>query len=355
MTRQASNPESVTVIPVPGLEPEVAALIAGNGRAPHSVMGYLARLQSDASRRGQLSALAMALAALGEHSRLGDLPAEVRAAYRAKVWTFDWAAMRNDRMAAVRFWLADLYAPATANKALAAVKGVLRSAWRLGLMDSDTCERTRDVESVRGTRITPGRLLTLAEISALLAACEADPSPHGVRDGAMIALGFGIGARVAEVAALRLADYDGERGTLRIRGKGNKERRAFSDGPLADALTDWLAIRGEATGPLFCQIARWGGEIRPTLALSTFAIQKLLARRAREARIEPISWHALRRAHVSHALAAGIDLTTVSRNVGHAAIQTTARYDVRPEAARREAMARLHVPYRRRRPIKAAA
>jgi site-specific recombinase XerD len=72
----------------------------------------------------------------------------------------------------------------------------------------------------------------------------------------------------------------------------------------------------------------------------------MLNKRAQQAGIKNFSPQDLRRTFIAHLLDAGADIATVSKMAGHANIQTTARYDHRPEEARKRAAELLRVPYK---------
>lgn len=317
------------------LIPQMGTALARREAPPASrnpAVVYLASLTSPHSRRTMRTALER-IAEKASGRRLG---AEV----------FPWHELRYPHTQALRSWLADTFSPAGANLRLAALRGVLREAWRLGLMDAETYHRAVDLKGVRGERLPRGRALSQGELRATFKACAQDPTPLGARDAAALALLFGGGLRRSEVVALDLADLDPETGVLRIHGKGNKERVAYAGNGSLEALEAWLEHRGEAAGPLLWPATR-GAQVVPG-RLSTQALRRVCVRRATEAGIAPFSPHDLRRSFVSELLDAGADVSVVRGLAGHSNVATTARYDRRPEAAKRRAASLLAVPYRRK-------
>ena len=260
--------------------------------------------------------------------------------------TVNWAALRFQHTAAIRSRLAEQYRAATANKMLSALRGVLKTCWRLGYMHADDYTRAADVPSITGSTLPKGRALSSGEIDALMTACLNDSSAAGARDAAIIALLRVGGLRRAEICALTLADYDAETGALIVRGKRNKERAAYVTNGAKDALDDWLLVRGGESGALFCPVSKGG-----TISIRRMypeAVFNMLTKRAAQAGVKDLSPHDFRRTFVSDLLDAGADIATVQKLAGHANVQTTARYDRRGEQAKRKAVALLHVPYRRR-------
>ena len=132
-----------------------------------------------------------------------------------------------------------------------------------------------------------------------------------------------------------------------MRGKGHKERTGYATNGAKDALADWLAVRGDDPGPLFLPVNK-GGRVIHGQRMTAQAVYYALGKRCQEAGVKELSPHDLRRTWVGDLLDAGADIATVKELAGHANVQTTARYDRRPEATRRKAAELLHVPYRRR-------
>jgi integrase len=288
---------------------------------------YLGRL-APSGRRVQACALARIAELVSGGTADGD--------------TLPWGQLGYQHTQAIRGHLAARYAPATANRMLAALRGVLTEAWRLGQMDAEALHRATDLAAVRGRRPPAGRHVSRAEIAAVLAGCTA--TPGGRRDAALVAVLYGTGMRRSEAVALDLADVDLAAGSVRVRaGKGGRHRTVFLPTGATATVRAWLEVRGGQPGPLFCPVRR-GGHPQPGHRLTGESVGLILARRAEAAGVARFGAHDLRRTAVGNLLDAGIDIATVSQICGHADPGTTARYDRRPEQARQRAATVLQVP-----------
>ena len=238
------------------------------------------------------------------------------------------------------------FAPGTANQSLAAIRGALRVAWQDGSLDhGDYSRRVDALKSVPGSP-APGRVLTVAQVRDLFAACAADPNRGaGARDAALMAVLFGLGLRRGEARAIQAGDLDRAGGTLTVRGKAGRDRLAYTGGNGADAaIGAWLKIRGDHDGPLFAPVNR-GGRVSAG-GMSLQAISARVALRGRQAGLgDRLGCHVLRRSFVTALLDAGNDVLAVAGCAGHRSVATTQRYDRRGETAKRDAAATLAVPY----------
>jgi integrase/recombinase XerD len=246
-----------------------------------------------------------------------------------------WHRLDYAHTNAIRAKLAEEFAPATANRMLAAMRGVLKAAFKLGLLSADQMTRACSVAPVRGSRVPTGRALSQGELRALFE-----------RNAALVAILYGAGLRRAEVVALDLAHFDEESGALIIHGKGNKQRRGFVTNGSHDALDAWLAFRGREPGPLFMPVLQRGSIQRRRM--SDQAVAELVRRLARRARIASFSPHDMRRTFIGDLLDAGSDIATVQALAGHASPTTTSRYDRRGDRTKKRAAELLHVPFVRR-------
>ena len=256
--------------------------------------------------------------------------------------TVDWTGLRYQHVMALRTRLEEEGAkPATINHVLAALRGVVREAWRLDLIDAQVKERICDVKGIKADLLPKGRHVDAGEIRRLFAMCG-DDTPIGARDSAMLALLYGCGLRRSEAVALELADYDDGAVTIR-HGKGGKERIVYCPTGGKQAVDAWIVRRGPWPGALLCPVKKGGHiEQRAMTAQSVMMRVKFLAANARVADLAP---HDLRRSYVGELLDAGADVSSVQKLAGHSNVATTTKYDRRPEDAKRRTAERLHVPY----------
>ena len=283
-------------------------------------------------------------AMLGALNTIADLVSSGQ----ADAHSLDWSALRFQHTTAIRSALAERYKPATVNKMLSALRQVLKRAWRLGQMTQEEYARAADLDGIKGSTVPAGRAISDGEKRALMAECGNDPTPAGARDAAIIAIWIATGLRRAEMIGLDLADYDAEAGELLVHGKRHKDRLVPVVNGAAEALADWLSVRGDDRGPLFVPI-RKGGHMQHGNRLTTEALWHMLKRRATGAGIASLSPHDMRRTVATELWERGANPVAIQKLLGHASLQTTARYDRSGEKAKRKAAELIHVPYTRRR------
>lgn len=197
------------------------------------------------------------------------------------------------------------------------------------------------------------KLLSEAEIDALLAAASARPEPEATRLKLIIELIYGLGLRVSELCTLPLAPFR-PRGSspppdmITVRGKGEKDRLLPLTPAAQTALAAYLPLRPQflaekQTSPhLFPQ----KGEAKP---ISRVWVTMTLKALAVTAGIDPkrVSAHVLRHSFATHLVEGEADLRTVQTLLGHADIATTQIY-THVAAPRLKAMVNAHHPLARR-------
>lgn len=257
---------------------------------------------------------------------------------------FPWHQLRFSHTQAIRAKLQETLKPATVNKIISALRGVLKAAWQLDLMTAEDYHKAASIKGVRGSTLPSGRELAFGEITAVIGVCENEHSIIGDRDAAIVAVLYGGGLRRAEIVALQLSDWNSEMATLLVQGKGNKERKVYLKNGGGRAIAAWLKTRGDFKGALFVPVHK-GGNIH-NKHMSSQSVYDMVKRRGVQAGIPDFSPHDLRRSHVGALLGKGVDISLVSKMVGHSNVQTTARYDHRPETAKAKAAELIHVPFR---------
>jgi integrase/recombinase XerC len=182
----------------------------------------------------------------------------------------------------------------------------------------------RAIRPPRQKKSLPKPLAPAAALSVVDATNSLDDEPWiAARDAAVLALLYGAGLRISEALGLKRSDAPAAGNTtLRIRGKGGKERVVPVLPVVADAISLYLAECPYVTkpeAPLF--VGARGGPLSPRI------IQRTLERmRGALGLPETATPHALRHSFATHLLANGGDLRTIQELLGHASLSTTQVY-----------------------------
>ncbi|MFQ3622841.1 MAG: site-specific tyrosine recombinase XerD [Acetobacteraceae bacterium] len=248
----------------------------------------------------------------------------------------------------LRAYLAALHAaglsPRTAARRLSCLRQFHLFLLRDGVRADDP---TAALEAPKPGRRLP-KVLTEAEVLALLEAARRLPDGEGIRATALLELLYATGLRVSELVTLpRGAVRPGAEAIL-VRGKGGKDRLVPVGEAAREAVLAWLAEearrRGDGPAPrhLFPSRAAAGHLTRQGFAL-------LLKQVATAAGIDPrrVSPHVLRHAFATHLLARGADLRSLQAMLGHADIATTEIYTHLDHSRLEAALARHHPLSRR--------
>ncbi|MDH6422389.1 tyrosine recombinase XerC [Aurantimicrobium minutum] len=229
----------------------------------------------------------------------------------------------------LRDWLYESAQSGLTKTTLARRSASVRSftAWmrRQGLTQADAGAR---LKSPKADQSLP-RVISLPQLEDIfekLTDTAAEGEPIALRDLAIIELLYASGLRVSELVGLNLGDVDLDRLTVRVMGKGSKERIVPFGIPAASALTDYLTrsrkmlVEGKPHTNAFFVGARGG-------KLSTRAVYALVA-----SLLEPLGGsgpagpHSLRHTTATHLLDGGADLRIVQEMLGHASMGTTQIY-----------------------------
>lgn len=231
--------------------------------------------------------------------------------------------------------------PNTANKYLSALRGYLRTAWHMGLVDADRFARISDVKNVPGKRGRRGRALSDDEITKLLDACDRSTT-IGIRDAALLVC-LRAGLRREEIVTLNIGDLDVTTKSLTVLGKGNKQRTVPLPNGAMNHMLLWLMLRStiDHTLPLLSQVGYTGAPTDNRLSSQTVATR--LGYLAERAGLNKTTPHDMRRTLASQLLDV-TDIKTAADILGHADVRTTAGYDRRDERRMNEAMAKIEMP-----------
>jgi len=214
--------------------------------------------------------------------------------------------------------------PATAARRRSSVRQFYRFVLGEGWRSDDPSRR---VDAPKKGRPLP-KVLSRAEVDAIIAAAGARDGGQGLRLACMIELAYASGLRISELTALPLAALARDPAYLIVKGKGGKERLAPLNEAARAAVRAYLEARkdflpkGDAANPWLFPSRSKAGRLTPR----RFA--QLLDEAAADAGIDParVSPHVLRHAFATHLLEGGADLRIVQKLLGHADIATTQIY-----------------------------
>lgn len=224
--------------------------------------------------------------------------------------------------------------PRTVARTIVAVRGLHRF---LRAEEGAADDPAADLPAAGVGRSLP-RALPVSDVERLLAA-PSSSTPEGLRDRAALELLYGAGLRISELVGLDVDDVDRTDRTVRVLGKGGRERIVPFGVPAADAVTAWLT-RGRpsfAVGGAALLLNRRGGRL--TRQGMWAAIAGHAERAGIAAHVTP---HALRHSFATHLLDGGADVREVQELLGHASVTTTQVYTLVSRSAMHEVYGRAH-------------
>ena len=181
----------------------------------------------------------------------------------------------------------------------------------------------RRVQMPKTRRPLPN-VLPIDHVFTLLDTPESPSSSQHLRDQAILELFYATGIRVSELVGLNMTDVDVSAGTLRVRGKGKRERQVFFGDTARKALVAYLQGQQSAgKSPMDKALfLNYRGQ-----RLSTRGVHLLVKKHCRRTGITTrTSPHTLRHAFATHLLDNGADLRSIQELLGHQRLSTTQKY-----------------------------
>jgi integrase/recombinase XerC len=228
----------------------------------------------------------------------------------------------------IREYMASLYEKnkkkSSIHRKVAALRTFFRHLCREGILESNPASL---VHSPRVESKLPNHL-TIEQMIKFIETPETDTA-LGKRDRAILELLYASGIRVSELVNLNLTDIDFSNQTLRVKGKGRKERVAPFGEHAKKALQDYLGVRGELLAEADPE------KLDPAAVFMNYQGTRITTRSVGRmvdkyvklcADIHHISPHSLRHSFATHMLDAGADLRAIQELLGHVRLSTTQQY-----------------------------
>ncbi|MGI9226823.1 MAG: tyrosine recombinase XerC [Candidatus Nanopelagicaceae bacterium] len=224
-------------------------------------------------------------------------------------------------IAHLRSWLANQQSKGASRTTLSrratSIKLFTKWAHKNGLLPNDV---GANLATPKAHRVLP-EILDVKSADLAMQSLETFAEESGeltaIRNLAMVEMLYASGARVSELCGLNLKDIDYERSTIRVIGKGSKERVIPIGRPAIAALEKWLAVRPQLANDKSGDAVFLGARGK-----------RIDQRQVREVVYKTIELgpHALRHSAATHLLEGGADLRTVQEILGHASLSTTQIY-----------------------------
>jgi len=212
------------------------------------------------------------------------------------------------------------------------VDSTLRSFFKHLQQEYGYADPTLEISPKKSARRLP-KALTIAQIVSMIDAAHRDGQPITVRDQAMLELLYSSGARVSELIGINMNDLstietdDGIITTLKLRGKGSKERIVPLGSFAAKAIENYLVrVRPELAAKSSKATAALFLNSRGSRISRQSAWQMVLAAAEAAGITEHVSPHVFRHSYATHLLDGGADIRVVQELLGHASVTTTQIY-----------------------------
>jgi len=314
---------------------------------------YIESLQSATSRSAHRSHLNWCVRTILEERGLSieaalytynvHLPDDNKLTERDLFWLYDWSdldgrltswllAEKQSRPVLDRSNTETYASPNTLNAFRAALRGVARFAFELGLIDDRQIRQVNAVKKSRGSRLSRSVILDEDEIRSVMQMVKLDTTTRGKRDAAIFAVMLGAGLRRSEVGKVQVQEYRRARKNqtayFYVVGKGNKEAEVHLPRWAAAYVEDWIdGYRGtEDPGPVFCRI-RKDEQLQRDAGLSGEGVSWILKGRLDDLDLAELPRaHDLRRTFAERLNERTGDLLMVQEALRHSSIETTRLY-----------------------------
>jgi len=233
------------------------------------------------------------------------------------------AGLRRVDASVIRDFMSSMWnewSPSSMARKLASLRTFFNYCIKQGYIETNPA---KEVATPKIPKRVP-KFLTVDEVFALLDAAG-DDGALGVRDRAILELLYASGLRVSELVGLNVEDVDLKSQTVRVMGKGRKERIVPMGEKACVALVSYLEKRGTLLGEKTAEraffINRHGGR------LTARSIERLIAKYLRRCGVQKtVTPHVLRHTFATHLLGAGADMRGIQELLGHSSLSTTQKY-----------------------------